>query len=115
MSNPYINVVKEFGDSFSLGTVESQLGMHTNFGVIMIISGNIMNVGSGTAESNSWLPYWDLCIASGAAFYGYDFPSGILARPTNRHLTNPNGNVFNVNTTSGHTVSSPSGPSSFAR
>lgn len=90
-----VNVVAFFGGSFSQGKVDATVGMRTNLGVIMSISGNLLNVGSGTAESNRYVYDYQCSIASGAAISAYSWPSGTLCDPIDRHIQWPSGVVAN--------------------
>lgn len=89
-----VNVVAFFGGSYSQGKVDAAVGMRTDQGVIMSISGNLLNVGSGTAESNRYVYDWQCSIASGAAINAYSWPTGVLTHPINRSF-GPSGVVAN--------------------
>ncbi len=99
MANIYVTAV--YG-SASLGHLPAQVGMVTNFGTIVTISGALVQVGSGANETKTWVYDHQLQLLSGSAGRTrYDFPSGSLCVPYDRHTRFPNGFVANKNAITG--------------
>jgi hypothetical protein len=94
MANIYVESF--FGGSTGLGQIVAEIGMTSNYGTIMAISGDLVEVGSGTDQTQSMMYNYQLCIASGAAMERYSWPTGVNCFPSSRYYTWPNGNLFNL-------------------
>lgn len=103
MANIYVEGF--FGGEASVGQITAEVGMTTNYGVIMNISGDLVQVGSGTSQTQALMYNYQLAITSGAAGARYSWPTGVNCFPTSRYYTWPNGLPFNPARTSGIVIS----------
>lgn len=93
MSNIYVEGF--FGGEASIGQIVAEVGMTSNYGTIMGISGDLIQVGSGNNETQAYVYNFQVCIGSGAAGARYSWPTGVNCFPSSHNYVWPNGDVFN--------------------
>lgn len=102
MANIYVKAI--FGGSSSLGQIQPVVGMVTDFGTVMDISGSLINIGSGTSESQRWVYDYELSILSGNVQNSrYAWPTGVTCTVFDRGTIFPNGFPINLNAGTGIT------------
>ena len=110
-----IAVVEFFGGTCSVGTVEARVGMETFHGVLMTISGSLLQVGSGTAQGNNWIYDHQTQVLRSDMVGMLAWPTGSPCTPNYRSVTNVGGNVMNLDAASGHTIWNGNSATTFGR
>lgn len=102
MANIYVKAI--FGESASLGQIQPVVGMLTDYGTIMGISGSLLNIGSGTGQSQKWMYDYDVSVTSGTVQNSrYAWPTGVTCTVFDRGTIFPNGFPINLNAATGIT------------